>query len=82
MLIEYKNVTISQGDKEVLSEVDFHVDESEFVYIIGKVGSGKSSLLKTIYEELDIDSADKAEVLGRDLMTLKQIGRASCRERV
>lgn len=72
MLIEYKNVTISQGDKEVLSEVDFHVDESEFVYIIGKVGSGKSSLLKTIYEELDIDSADKAEVLGRDLMTLKR----------
>lgn len=72
MLIEYKNVTISQGDKEILTGVDFHVDEGEFVYIIGKVGTGKSSLLKTIYEELDIDSADKAEVLGRDIMTLKR----------
>jgi cell division transport system ATP-binding protein len=46
MLIEYKNVTISQGDKEILTGVDFHVDEGEFVYIIGKVGTGKSSLLK------------------------------------
>jgi cell division transport system ATP-binding protein len=72
MLIEYKNVTISQGDKEILTGVDFHVDEGEFVYIIGKVGTGKSSLLKTIYEELDIDSAEKAEVLGRDIMTLKR----------
>ena len=42
------------------------------MYIIGKVGSGKSSLLKTLYCELDIDSAEKAEVLGRDVMKIKR----------
>lgn len=51
----------------------FHVDEGEFIYIIGKVGSGKSSLLKTIYCELDIeDGCGQAEVLGRDLMKIKR----------
>ena len=73
MLIEYKNVNIYQQDTMVLSNVDFHVDEGEFIYIIGKVGSGKSSLLKTTYCELDLyqDEADKAEILGRNLLKLR-----------
>ena len=49
MLIEYKNVSIYQADKCILKDVNFHVDEGEFTYLIGKVGSGKSSLLKTLY---------------------------------
>lgn len=72
MLIDYKKVNIYQDDVCVLNDVDFNVDEGEFVYIIGKVGSGKSSLLKTLYCELDIDSAEKAEVLGRDVMKIKR----------
>ena len=74
MLIEYKNVNVYQDDREVLRGVDFHVDEGEFIYIIGKVGTGKSSFLKTIYCELDIDEedADTAEVLGRNLKTLRR----------
>ena len=74
MLIEYNKVNIYQADKLVLANVDFHVDKGEFVYIIGKVGSGKSSLLKTIYSELDIyeDEAEQAEVLGRNMMKLKR----------
>ena len=72
MLIDYKKVSIYQDDVCVLNDVDFNVDEGEFVYIIGKVGSGKSSLLKTLYCELDIDSAEKAEVLGRDVMKIKR----------
>ena len=74
MLIEYKNVNGYQDDREVLRGVDFHVDEGEFIYIIGKVGTGKSSFLKTIYCELDIDEedADTAEVLGRNLKTLRR----------
>lgn len=72
MLIEYKNVSIYQEDKQVLSNVDFYVDESEFIYLIGKVGSGKSSLLKTIYSELDIDEAETASVLGRDMLKIKR----------
>lgn len=72
MLIDYKNVVIFQDDKEVLKDVNFRVDEGEFIYLIGKVGSGKSSLLKTIYCELDIDEAENAVVLDRDIMKIKR----------
>lgn len=74
MLIDYQKVKIYQQDKLILDDVDFHVDEGELVYLIGKVGSGKSSLLKTLYCELDLykDEAEKAEVLGRSLLTLRR----------
>ena len=54
MLVDYQKVQIYQADTLVLKDVDFQVEEGEFIYLIGKVGSGKSSLLKTIYCELDI----------------------------
>ena len=72
ILIDYQNVQISHDDECILTDVNFHAEEGEFIYIIGKVGSGKSSLLKTIYCELDIDQADKAEALGRNLMTIRR----------
>ena len=71
-LIDYKKVSIFHGDELVMRDVDFNVSEGEFVYIIGKVGSGKSSLLKTIYGELDIDEAELCDVLGRDMMEVKR----------
>ena len=74
MLIDYKKVSIYQADKCVLKEINFHVDEGEFTYLIGKVGSGKSSLLKTLYCELDLveGETERAEILGRDLKTIKR----------
>ena len=72
MLIEYQAVNIYQDDVTVLQGVDFHVEESEFIYIIGPVGSGKSSLLKTFYCELDLFEGEKAEVLGRDMLKIKR----------
>jgi cell division transport system ATP-binding protein len=73
MLINYKKANIYQQDgTPVLHDVDFHVDEGEFIYIIGRVGSGKSSLLKTLYFELDIDDAENAVVLNHDLRGLKR----------
>ena len=72
-LINYKNVVIYHKDGDtVLRGVDFHVEEGEFIYLIGRVGSGKSSLLKTIYCELDIDEADEAIVLEHDLLTIRR----------
>ena len=74
MLIDYQNVSIYQAEKCVLQNVNFHADEGEFAYLIGKVGSGKSSLLKTLYCELDLveGETDKAEILGRDLKTIRR----------
>ena len=73
MLIEYKNVNIYQTDgKTILSSVDFNVEEGEFIYLIGRVGTGKSSLLKTMYFELDVDEAEKAVVLNHDITSLRR----------
>jgi cell division transport system ATP-binding protein len=73
MLIDYINTNICQLDgTPVLTGVNFQVNEGEFVYITGRVGSGKSSLLKTIYQELYVDEADKAQVLDHDLLALKR----------
>ena len=72
MLVDYQNVNIYHDDVQVLEGVNFHADEGEFIYLIGKVGSGKGSLLETIYMELDISEADKAEVLGLDLINIKR----------
>lgn len=71
MLIQLKDTNICQKDKTVLENIEFHVDENEFVYIIGKVGSGKSSLLKTLYGELPLESGS-GEILGFDLRKLKR----------
>ncbi len=73
MLIEYKNLTVSHDDGNVvLDGVNFHADEGEFIYIIGKVGSGKSSLLRTMYGELDVDEAENAVVLARNMKRIKR----------
>lgn len=70
-LINYQNVEIAQQDYCVLKNVNIKLNQGDFIYIIGKVGSGKTSLLKTIYSELDIVSGD-AEVLGHNLLTIKR----------
>ena len=74
MLVDYRKVNIYQDEGLILKDVDWNIDEGQFVYVIGKVGSGKSSLLKTLYCELDIysDEAEKAEVLERDVIHIKR----------
>lgn len=74
MLIDYQKANIYQDEKLVLKEIDFQVEEGEFIYIIGRVGSGKSSLLKTVYCELDIDPSDavRANVLGESLLDIRR----------
>ena len=73
MLINFKNVNICHNDGETaLHDVNFNVDAGEFIYLIGSVGSGKSSLLKAIYCDMDIDEADQATVLDYDLLTIRR----------
>ena len=70
-VIRYNSVNIYQETQEVLSNVSFSVEKGEFIYVIGKVGSGKSSLIKTIYGELPINDGE-ATVLDYDMLRLKQ----------
>ncbi len=62
---------IYQGDKLILKEVNIHLDKGEFVYLIGKTGMGKSSLLKTLYGELPLGKGT-GQVAGYALESLKR----------
>lgn len=79
--INYHNVEIRQQENIVLEEVNLQIQEGEFVYLIGKVGSGKSSLLKTMYGELDIHSGN-ADVLGYDMARIRRKQIPALRKRI
>lgn len=80
-LISYNNVSIWQQEQEVLEGIDFSINPGEFVYLIGKVGSGKSTFLKSIYGELDIKDGN-ATVLGYDMKTIKRKHIPALRRRI
>lgn len=70
IIVSLRNANIFQGSSLVLSNVNFEVDKGEFVYLIGKTGSGKSSLLKTLYGDLYLKEG-QGKVAGFDLKGLK-----------
>ena len=70
-ILELKNVSIFQGDSIVLSHVNFEMKKGDFVYLIGKTGSGKSSFMKTLYGDLGLVKGE-GHVVGFDLKTLKE----------
>ncbi|MBQ0119172.1 MAG: ATP-binding cassette domain-containing protein [Paludibacteraceae bacterium] len=70
-LIEYKNVEVRQDEQVVLKQVNLNIDAGEMVYLLGKVGAGKSSLMKTFYAELPICSG-QASFLGYDLTRIQR----------
>lgn len=80
-VINYSNVSIIRQDIRVLKHVDLKVQPGELLYITGKVGSGKSSLLKTMYGEVPVASG-KAEVLGYDMTSLRAKEIPSLRRRI
>jgi cell division transport system ATP-binding protein len=68
-IIELKNANIYQGNALILQDVNLSVDKGEFVYLVGKTGAGKSSLLKTLYGELPLKEGE-GTVAGYDLKSL------------
>ena len=70
-LIQYKAVEICQDEQIVLTNVNLEVASGEMIYLLGRVGSGKSSLMKTLYGELEVEGT-QAEVLGYDMLKIKR----------
>ncbi len=71
-IINYKGVEIHRAEKTVLKDVTFSIGEGEFCYLVGRVGSGKSSLLKSMYAEVPIYLGDIADVMEFDLLNIKK----------
>ena len=69
-LVELKDVKAFHRKKQILNGVDISVQKGEFVYLIGKTGSGKSSVLKVLYKEMDIAEGE-GEVTLTDGLQLK-----------
>ena len=72
VLIDYRGVTIERAERQVPKDVDFRLGSGEFCYLVGRVGSGKSSLMKTMYADVPLRQGTKAEVLGFDMLSLKR----------
>ncbi|MFT5251722.1 MAG: cell division transport system ATP-binding protein [Flavobacteriales bacterium] len=70
-VLSLKNVTIYQEDKVILSNINLEVNRGEFLYVIGKTGSGKSSLMKTLYADLPLTEGE-GHIVDFDLDTLKE----------
>lgn len=71
LLVKYECVDICQQEHLVLRDVDFRVKKGEFIYLLGKVGSGKSSLLKSLYAEVPIKKGN-AYIFNYDLRKIKR----------
>lgn len=69
--ISLKNASIYQHERCILKNVNFEIEEGEFVYLIGKTGSGKSSLLKTLYADLPAKEGDIL-IAGYDLRKIRR----------
>ncbi len=70
-IIEYNDVEVLRKELVVLKHVSFSLEEGEFAYLIGRVGSGKSSLMKSMYAEIPLFSGH-ANVLGRELIGIRR----------
>lgn len=66
-----RNVTIYQEEKVILTNVNLEVNQGEFIYLIGKTGSGKSSFMKTLYADLPLTEG-QSNIVNFDLATLKE----------
>lgn len=71
MLVELDNIEVFQEENVVLHNATLTLDKGEFIYVIGKVGSGKSSLLKALYSEVPVRGTN-AFVAGYDLLHIKR----------
>lgn len=71
-IVSYNNVSIVRGSYIVLRNVTFSVEAGQVVYLVGKVGSGKSSLIGSLYAEVPVTDGEKAQVLDIDMTRIRR----------
>ncbi|HBU79230.1 MAG TPA: phosphonate ABC transporter ATP-binding protein, partial [Muricauda sp.] len=70
-ILKLKDVAVFQNENMVLNDVDLEVKKGEFVYVIGKTGSGKSSFMKTLYGDLELTEGE-GTIVDFNLRTMKE----------
>lgn len=80
-IVELENVGIYQRENLILADVNLEISQGEFIYVIGKVGTGKTSLIKTLNAELPLQQG-RGKVVGFELQTLKQRDIAGLRRKM
>lgn len=71
ILASYSHVDVQRAAKIVLKDVSFQIRKGEFSYLVGRVGSGKSSLMKTMYADVGLETGEEAKVMGFDLLKIR-----------
>lgn len=72
VIIDYRKADIERAERLVIKDATFTLDRGEFCYLVGRVGSGKSSLMKTMYGDVPLRNAEKARVMDYDVTRLKR----------
>lgn len=70
-ILKVQDLSVSHGENRILSHVSFSLEKGEFAYLIGKTGSGKSTMLKSFYADHDIESGS-VDIVGTSVNDLKQ----------
>ncbi len=71
ILIKYESVQLNRAENIILKDIDFEVKKGDFAYVIGKVGSGKSTLMKSLYAEIPVESGE-ARIFNYHLQDIKR----------
>lgn len=71
-IVSYRKVQVERADRIVLKDVDLEIEKGRMYYLVGRVGSGKSSLMKTMYGDVPITTGEEARIMDFDLIGLKR----------